>query len=52
VNLSLNYSFEMQIGFSPRSKVEDDLKFPNETMKCETKEQMYFVRQPELYLVV
>jgi hypothetical protein len=37
VKLSLNYSFDLQIGFSPRSKVEEDLKFSNETMKCEAK---------------
>ena len=48
VKLSLNYSFDLQIGFSPRSKVEEDLKFSNETMKCEAKGRKSFARQPAL----
>jgi hypothetical protein len=48
VKLSLNYSFDLQKGFSPRSKVEEDLKFSNETMKCGAQGRKSFARQPAL----
>lgn len=48
VKMSLNYSSALRIGFSPRSKVEEDLKFSNETMKCGATGRKSFASQPAL----